>query len=335
MRNALLALWERAFLVERPSIGLSFFRLAVAFTVGAHTLPILLELQDNYLSWSYREHNPSFFTIGVLELVAKSPDWLTQLMAVLFVVFWFTFFIGLWSRVSCILLGVGCYYFYALNSLHIGTLSWDILLVTMFLMYITNYHGDYFSVDALIRADPDAYKRTRPFFLQRLLQLQIASTFFYTALCKISAQGNWLTENPYYYLMNSTPESVVKQFPGREFLAQHPDLCYGFGIVLICFEFIFSFALFIPRLRWVAIPLGILFQFMLLFTLHVPTIFVFLFPAQMLLFINPDRILEWIEAKRAKNRQNPRGSLLYSMVMKKVSGWSRRSWCGCIRIATT
>ena len=41
------SLWSRLFLEERPSIGLAFFRLAVAFTVGAHIIPTLLRLDDN------------------------------------------------------------------------------------------------------------------------------------------------------------------------------------------------------------------------------------------------------------------------------------------------
>ena len=93
-----------------------------------------------------------------------------------------------------------CYYFYALNDFHIGTLSWDILLVTLFVMCLTPYHGDYFSMDALRKGDAGAYRRPRPFFIQRLLQMQIASTFFYTALYKTTAQGNWFKDNPLHFL---------------------------------------------------------------------------------------------------------------------------------------
>jgi len=40
--------------------------------------------------------------------------------------------------------------FYALNEFHIGTLSWDILLVTLFLMCVSPYHGIIFP---LMRCD--------------------------------------------------------------------------------------------------------------------------------------------------------------------------------------
>lgn len=320
----ILSLWNRAFLEERPSISLSFFRLAVAFTVGAHIIPTLIRLEDNYLSWAFKEKNFSFFTIPILEIVAKSPDWLVWLMTAWFLVFWFFFLIGLWSRVSCVLMGVGCYYFYALNSTHIGTLSYDILLVTLFLMYLTPYHGDYFSIDSIIHGNPEAYKQKRPFFLQRLLQLQIACNYFYTALYKVTAEGNWVTDNPYYYLMASGPESVIKHFPGRTFLTAHPDLCYAIGVGVFCWEFSMPLLLFIPRLRWIGIGTGFFFHFLLVTTMHVPTIFLFLFPAQLLLFINPEKIVAWIDKRRERNQQNPMGLLLYDGQCGFCQGSMRR-----------
>jgi len=302
---------HKLFLEERPSIGLSFFRLFAAFTVGAHIIPTLLPLQDNYLSTAFKEKNPSFFTPLALGIVEASPDGLVIFMTVFFLVFLFFFAIGLFSQISCILMVLGCYYFYALNSLHIGTLSYDILLVTLFLMCITGYHGDFFSVDSLRRGDPLAYKKKRPFFVQRLLQIQIASTFFYTGLCKFTASGNWLTANPIYYLLNSVPESAVKHFPGRVFFAHQPQLCYFIGIFIILSELSMPFLLFYRRTRYWAIAYGFLFHIMLVATLHVPTIFFFLFPPQLLLFINPEDIVAWIDKKRGQNAAKGREKIIY------------------------
>ncbi|MBI3088549.1 MAG: DUF393 domain-containing protein [Candidatus Omnitrophica bacterium] len=206
---------------------------------------------------------------------------------------------------------VACYYFYALNSLHIGTLSFDILLVTLSLMWITSCHGDWLSVDSLLRGDLLAYKRPRPFFIQRLLQLQIAWTFFYTALSKITASGNWLTDNPYYYLMRYPELGVVKQFPFREFLAQQPQLCYAIGLGIIAAEFSLPFLWFIRKTRPAALTLGIFFHFLLLATLHVPTIFFFLFPPQLLLFVEPETMVRWIERRREEAASRGRAKLLY------------------------
>ena len=160
-------IWYTLFLEERPSIGFSFFRIFVALTVGFHVIPAFFHMDDNFLTTAFKEVNANFFTSGVLELVGKSPDWLVIVFAAFFLVAWFCFLVGFFSQLSCILMTTSCYYFYALNCFHIGTLSWDILLVTLFLMCVTPYHGDYFSIDALRRKDPNGWGRTRPFFIPR------------------------------------------------------------------------------------------------------------------------------------------------------------------------
>jgi len=303
--------WARAFLELRPSIGLSFFRIFMALTVGLHVLPSFFHLQDNYLSTAFKTVNLSFFTPGAIELVQKSPDSVVCFFVIFFCVTWFFFLIGLFSQLSCILMAVCCYYFYALNAFHIGTLSWDILLVTLFLMCLTPYHGDYFSVDALRSGQIDSFKRLRPFFLQRLLQIQIASTYFFTAFHKITASGNWLTDNPMYYLLNYPPEGVVKQFIFREFFVARPELCYVIGVTIIVCEILLPFLLFISKTRLWAMGLGIFFHVVLVSTFHVPTIFFFLFPPQLLLFINPKDIVQWLEKKKSQSQNQGQAQVIY------------------------
>ena len=303
--------WYRAFLIERPSLELSFFRIAVAITVGCHMIPTLLHLQDNYLATAFKEQNASFFPLWALRLVAQSPDWLVVAFVILFAVSWCGFLIGYKSQLSCILMDLSCYYFYALNALHIGTLSFDILLVTLSLMCATGDHGDWLSVDSFLRGDPLAYKRPRPFFIQRLLQLQIVWTFWYTALSKITIGGNWLTDNPYYYLMHYPPSGAVRNFPFRDVLGQHPALCYAMGIGVLMFEFSIPVLLFIRKTRPIGLASGILFHLLLLATLHVPTIFFFLFPPQLLLFVEPETVVRWIERRRARWAGRGRERLLY------------------------
>ncbi len=303
--------WNTLFLEERPSIGLSFFRIPVALTVGFHVIPSFFHLDDNYFSSAFKILNDSFFTLQALDLVQRSSDGLVVFFVGLFLISWFLFLIGMFSQVSCIVMTLCCYYFYALNSFHIGTLSWDILLVTLFLMCITDYHGDYFSVDALRKKDARSYEHKRPFFLQRLLQLQIASMFFYTASYKISAQGNWLTGNPIYYLMNYPQEGVTKNFMLKEWMASHPGFCYGMGIFIVMMELSLPFLLFNPKTRRSAIYMGFLFHIVLILTLDVPAIFLFLFPAQMLLFIHPQSQIDWINRRRLINQSSPRSRVIY------------------------
>ena len=207
--------WHQAFLDKRPSLSLGLFRVAVAWTVGAHMVPSFFEMEDNYLHTAFKTKNFSFFPLWILQLVEASPEWVIWSFVALFLISLTTCALGYRSHQSSLLLMLSCYYFYALNNLHIGTLSFDILLVTLFLMCATGYHGDFFSLDSLRRPKSISYKRLRPYFIQRLLQLQLVWIFWYTALNKIAAGGNWLTENPYYHLMNYPPIGVVRNFPGR------------------------------------------------------------------------------------------------------------------------
>ncbi|MCA9408544.1 MAG: DUF393 domain-containing protein, partial [Candidatus Omnitrophica bacterium] len=303
--------FHKLFLIERPSISLSLFRLAVAVTTGFHVLPTFFHLHDNYFHTAFKTHNANFFPIWFLELVAKSPEWLIVVFVFLFCFSWFAFLVGLFSQLSCIVMVFSCYYFYALNAFHVGTLSWDILLVTLFLMCVTNYHSDYFSLDSLKRGDVYAYRRKRPYFIQRLLQMQIGFTFFYTALYKITGEGNWFKDNPIYYIMNYPSAGTTKYFLLRDFLREQPQLCYWIGIGVVVVEFLMIFLLFCRKTRVSAIYLGCLFHITLILTLDVPAIFFFLFPAQLFLFINPDIIVDWIEAKRQEQKGAGRPVLLY------------------------
>jgi len=304
-------IWDTLFLEERASIGLSFFRIFVALTVGLHVIPSFFHLDDNYLSTALKTVDTDFFPSFFINWVQTSSDGLVVFFAWAFVITWLFFLIGLFSQISCILMTACCYYFYALNMFHIGTLSWDILLVTLFLMCVTPYHGDYFSVDALRRGDIEAWRHKRPFFIQRLLQLQIASTFFFTGLYKITGEGNWITGNPIYYLMNYPVAGVTKNFLLKEWMAAHPHFCHVTGLMIVATELSIPFLLFIPRTRRMAIILGLCWHVLLVLTLDVPTIFLFLFPAQMLLFIHPQKITDWIEVKRRINAQSPRPKIIY------------------------
>ena len=195
-----------------------FFGYLSLWRPGSMCCRYFFHLDENYLRTAFKTLNYNFFTPEAIAFIQNSPDWLVAAFAGLFCVVWFLFLIGYASQFSCILMTATCYYFYAFDAFYIGTLSWDILLVTLFLMCLTPYHGDYFSVDWLRRGDTLAYRRQRPFFIQRLLQLQIGFTYFYTALYKVSSEGNWFSGNPIYYLMHY-PHSVLPNifaagFPG-------------------------------------------------------------------------------------------------------------------------
>ena len=59
----LRTLWHKAFLEERPSVSLALFRLAVAFTVGAHMIPHFFHMADTYLPTAFKTKNHKFFVL--------------------------------------------------------------------------------------------------------------------------------------------------------------------------------------------------------------------------------------------------------------------------------
>jgi predicted DCC family thiol-disulfide oxidoreductase YuxK len=274
-------------------------------------IPSFFEMADNYLATAFRTQNHNFFPAWLLRAADGASDASVWGWTATFFVSLGAFAAGLFSQLACIVMTASCYFFYARNNYHIGTLSFDILLVTLFLLCMTGAHGDFLSLDSLRRAKDGAHKRLRPIAIQRLLQLQLALTFLYTAMSKVSAGGNWLKDNPYYYLMRYPEIGVVRDFPGRAWLAQRPEVCQQLGIACLTFEVLLPFMLFIPRTRPIAITLGIAFQLMLWLTLHVPTIFLFLFPPLMLLFIPPEAIVEWIESRRERHAAQGRAVLVY------------------------
>ncbi|HLF17638.1 MAG TPA: DCC1-like thiol-disulfide oxidoreductase family protein [Candidatus Omnitrophota bacterium] len=300
--NFISKIWSQLFLIERPSISLSFIRPIIALTTIFYIGPTLCHLGDNYFPTAFKTTDPSFLPLGLIELVQRSPNWVIVLFVWVFAVFSFFFLVGFLSQLSCIVMVLSCYYFQALNSFHIGsTLSWDILLVALFLFCLTPYHGDYFSVDCLLGGREDAYKRRRSYFLQRLLQLHVGFMYFYTALYKITAQGNWFTDNPLYYVLNYPSAGVTKYFILRDYLMNKPQLCYWLGVGIVVTELSMILLLFWRKTRVSAIYLSFFFHIILLLTLDVPAILFFVFPTLALLFINPDYIVDWIEQKRAAN----------------------------------
>ena len=101
--------------------------------------------------------------------------------------------------------------------------------------------------------------------------------------------------------MNYPPIGVTKNFLLKEWLAGQPVLCYWLGVFILTMEFCLPFLLFCPKTRRPAIVAGFIFHIALILTLDVPAIFFFLFPAQILLFIHPQAVIDWIERARLRS----------------------------------
>ena len=111
--------------------------------------------------------------------------------------------------------------------------------------------------------------------------------------------------------MNYPSGGVTKYFLLKEWMSVHPLFCHITGLMIVATELSMPFLLFIPRTRRATIILGLCWHVLLVLTLDVPTIFLFLFPAQMMLFIHPQRITDWIAEHRRINAQSPRPKVIY------------------------
>ena len=103
--------------------------------------------------------------------------------------------------------------------------------------------------------------------------------------------------------MNYAVVGVTKAFLLKEWMAVHPQFCYWMGISILATELSMPFLLFYPKTRRSAIILGFIFHITLILTLDVPAIFFFLFPPQLLLFVHPQAVTNWIEARRRRSHK--------------------------------
>ncbi len=282
--------WNRFFLEEGPSVFLSFFRITTGLSAAVHVIPTLLKLDENYFSTAFRTKNIYFFPPAFIEWVRQSPDPLVVCLAVLFVISALFFTVGLFSQGSCLALTALCFYFYALNSLQIGTLEFEALLSVLCLLCVVPYHGDYFSLDAALGLNRNAGK-PRPVFIQRLLQLQLGFVTFYAGLHKITGDGNWLTANPIQLLLSQEISTgIFRNFPMRSWLASNTSFCRALGLFVVMFELSFIFLLACRKTRKTAIVAGLIFYFISTVFMHIPIMLLFLLSGWVLLWLDSSPI---------------------------------------------
>lgn len=239
----------------------SLFRIGIALCLAFHMAPSLLNLKDCYLSSGFLAADPYYSPQGLAALAQSVSDGAVYFFAGLLTVSWLCLLIGFKTRTAAILTTLCACFFYARNSFFLKTLAWDILLLSLVLLSVKHLS---------------------------LLRLQFISIYFYTALSKIWP-GNWLRENPVYYLLNWPVEGAVRNFWLRDWLATRADLCYGLGMAVIGTEFLVAAFLLIPRMRLWGIGLGIILHIFFSTWLHVPILFLLLFISTSLLFVGPCR----------------------------------------------
>ena len=155
--------------------------------------------------------------------------------------------------------------------------------------------GDEFSLDQRLRQRPRKDKKDRPPFAYAypilLMQLLMAWTYFSSALIKVRVAGlTYLSQEnlPALAIYHSLDNLHDTSFRIAFWLPQIKEyLPILVGLVLL-WEFLFPLAVFVPRLRWLILGVGVAFHLSTLFIMNI------FFPHQLalyLLFINWDRFL--------------------------------------------
>lgn len=204
---------ERFFAVfERPTDPrpLAFFRVLFFFGVGLHFLPPLLELEKNYGPTAVRSDEWSHGLHGVLEAL---PWGLVQALAVVTALGCAFAMIGLFTRVSSAVAGVGCYVFASFNALPVQTLAivdaWAILA----LWPLCGGGDAVWSVDAWRRGEV----KVETGLLRALVLAQVLVAVFFAGVEKLLA--GWPLVNEMQVLL-----SYPRGFLVRDWVFERPWL---------------------------------------------------------------------------------------------------------------
>lgn len=157
----------------------------------------------------------------------------------------FTIF-GLFSRLSSLLLFLSALLLYFRNPFMVY--GADSVFIVSFFWVLFLKSGHRVSLDKIIRGKNNSWSKDIPLWPVKVIQIQIALTYFLAGLAKIH-NNDWLHGTAVYYALNYKP-FVWK---GALQIAQHKTFTLFLNYFSILAEISFPFLVFRKNLRWVAI----------------------------------------------------------------------------------
>ena len=242
------------------------------------------------------------FHFPYLSFIKPAPDYLYHAIHNLQYPFAGLLALGIFPRLSAgTLLGLQGYIFFA-DRLNFRNHPYFFLLLLL-LLTLSRHAGGSFSIPALLRRRRTGDETIAPLTIQRLIQVQVSILYVFAALHKMTAWylgGNVLAEviNPSLLkillgvVSSGTLEAV-------RIAIENPRFWVAPAWITVLLELGLPVALWIPRVRPVAMILGIGFHLMIAFTMTI-----YVFSAAMIgsyvLFLEPETLPRFADRWRLR-----------------------------------
>jgi hypothetical protein len=258
--------WKQFFFEPQSPVPICIFRILYGLMVTA----TLLLLHADWLTW-YGAHSwASLATMlkvqpgARLNLFTLIPgnDKEIQLFFWFFLLFAILLTIGLWTRVSSVIVFV-CLTSLQQRNLFILHSGDTFLRVTGFFVMFAPA-GVAFSVDRLLRGQEPAMRQYPP-WPQRMIQFELALLYF-VSFCWKSMGESWVDGTALYYVTHLTE---IQRFPLPAFLDQLWILKLGSWFAM-ALEFSLGVLIWFKELRYPLLVLGLLFHLSLEYAFNIP-----------------------------------------------------------------
>jgi hypothetical protein len=264
------AAWNRFFFAEQSPTPIALFRIAY----GTSVIATLCLLHPDWLAWYGTHAWISLSTMQALEpgrrlnlfsVIPQSDSWVNGLFWV-FLASAILLTVGFLTRINSVIV------FLCLTSIQQRNLfithGGDTFLRLAGLFLIFAPAGAAFSVDRLIRiwrGESGTSFRLRCPWAQRMIQIQLALLYFASFCWKLKGPA-WLQGTALFYIYHL---EGLKRFPVPAWLLQDAVLKVA-GWSAIALEFSLGVLIWVRRLRYILLALGLLFHLSLEYSLNIP-----------------------------------------------------------------
>lgn len=293
--------WNRFFFTPQSPTPVALFRILY----GVMVIGTLILLRPDWLAW-YGPH--SWITLSTMQKMEPGMRLnlftvIPQTSAAIFALFWISLVpailltIGLFTRVNTIIVFL-CLASIDQRNLHILNGGDTFLRVAGFFLIFAPA-GAAFSVDRIIRLRRGRESAEIPPsspWAQRMIQIEMALLYFVSFSWKIQG-ASWIHGTALYYVYHL---DEIQRFPLPQWLLTPTILRLGTWAAL-AMEFSLGVLIWIKKLRYIILTLGLLFHLYLEYSLNVP-MFQWDVLSAYVLFIEPadlDRAWNWIRGRAA------------------------------------